>query len=286
MAKKSDLGGNGSPSNSDNVEEASFVPITQLSTRTRVQIRVEEPGRAKRDGRRGRILLESDDAPAKVVQWLKDPKTRKADTATGGALYIWIDDKLWSGVSEDAPDADARTAPTTAPSAVALPADLAISAEYQRRIEQVTRSLEDALQAAREEHRREIAALREARDREVSTCNAQIEAARERLSTELKREDEELANLSARRTAYGEDRRNLALSLAQDVQVTAVTREILSGKLLQTNKTWLEAGVDALRTPQGAMIAAGVASKLGLPPELVGFFMGGQQTDPQTPQGG
>ena len=286
MAKaKSDLGNNGSGPSADGFEEATFTPITQLSTRTRVQIRVDEPGRPKKDGRRGRIILECDDTPAKVVAWLRDPKTLKADRSTGGQVLIWIDDRLWEGVSEDAPDADNRTAPA-APSAVSLPADLAISAEYQRRLEQVTRSLEDALAAAREEHRREVQALREARDAEVRTCNAQIEEARNRLATELKREDEELANLSARRTAYGEDRRNLALSLAQDVQVTAVTREILSGKLLQTNKTWLEAGVDALRTPQGAMIAAGVASKLGLPPELVGFFMGGQQTDPQTPQGG
>lgn len=286
MAKKSDLPGNGSPSNSEGFEEATFTPITQLSTRTRVQVRVDEPGRPKKDGRRGRIILESDDCPAKVVAWLRDPKTLKADKSTGGQVLIWIDDRLWEGVSEDAPDADARAPSSPSAGAVALPADLAISAEYQRRLEQVTRSLEDALQAAREEHRREIAALREARDREVSTCNAQIEEARGRLAQELKREDEEIANLSARRTAYGEDRRNLALSLAQDVQVTAVTREILSGKLLQQNKTWLEAGVDALRTPQGAMIAAGLASKLGLPPELVGFFMGGGQTDPQTPQGG
>lgn len=285
MAKKNDLGGNGSGPSADGVEEATFVPITQLSTKTRVQIRVDEPGRPKRDGRRGRIILESDDTPDRVIAWLKSPKTLKADKSTGGQVLIWINDALWEGVSEQVPDADARTAPT-APTAVSLPADLAISAEYQRRLEQVTRSLEDALAAAREEHRREVQALREARDREVSTCNAQIEEARNRLATELKREDEELANLSARRTAYGEDRRNLALSLAQDVQVTAVTREILSGKLLQQNKTWLEAGVDALRTPQGAMIAAGLASKLGLPPELVGFFMGGGQTDPQTPQGG
>lgn len=284
MAKKNDLGGNGSGPSDNGIEDVPFTPITQLSTKTRVQIRVDEPGRPKRDGRRGRILIESDDTPAKVVAWLKDPRTRKADKSTGAPPLVWIDDVLWTGVSEDAPDADARTAPA-APSAVALPADLQISAEYQRRLEQVTRSLEDALAAAREEHRREVQALREARDAEVKTCNAQIEEARTRLAQELRREDEEIANLSARRTAYGEDRRNLALSLAQDVQVTAVTREILSGKLLQQNKTWLEAGVDALRTPQGAMIAAGVASKLGLPPELVGFFMGGQ-TDPQTPQGG
>lgn len=285
MAKKSDLGGNGSPSNPDDVQEATFTPITQLSTKTRVQIRVEEPGRAKRDGRRGRILLECDDTPAKVVQWLKDPRTRKADTATGGALYIWIDDKLWSGVSEDAPDADARAAPTTA-APVALPADLAISAEYQRRLEQVTRSLEDALTAAREEHRREVASLREARDKEVQVCNAQIEEARARLAVELKREDEELSNLGLRRKQYSDDRAAMALGLANDVQVTAVTREILSGKLLQQNKTWLEAGVDALRTPQGAMIAAGIAGKLGLPPELFAVFMNGGQGQQNESQGG
>lgn len=265
MAKaKSDLPGNGSPSNSDGVEEASFVPITQLSTKTRVQIRVEEPGRAKRDGRRGRILLECDDTPAKVVQWLKDPRTRKADTTTGGALYVWIDDKLWSGVSEDAPDADARAPQSAAPSAVALPADLQISAAYQARLEQLTRSLEADLEAAREEHRREVQALREARDREVQVCNAQIEEARQRLATELKREDEELANLSARRTAYGEDRRNLALSLAQDVQVTAVTREILSGKLLQQEKSWVQAAMEAAETPAGAAILAKLAEKFNL----------------------
>lgn len=170
MAKKSDLQDNGSSSPTDGIQEVSFTPITQL--KTRVQIRVDEPGRPKKDGRRGRIILESDDCPAKVVAWLKDPKTRKCDRTTGGALLVWIDDRLWEGVSEDAPDADARAPQSAAPSAVALPADLQISAAYQARLEQLTRSLEADLEAAREEHRREVQALREARDREIFVLRA------------------------------------------------------------------------------------------------------------------
>lgn len=255
MAKKK-------PEQEQEIQDAEVV-VWEPDKTHRVQVRLDDAGPKKADGRRGQIVLQDNAAPDSVARWLSSPKCLKAEKGSGGKrqAYIWVDDVLLSNVSEDIPDADSpETAlATTSPQA----AETEAARQYLAHLLAEIRIAEKDLSDTRERVRKEIAAEVTFRDKEISTCNAQIEEARGRLATELKREADELEALAARRVAYGEERAQATLSLAKDVELTATTRALLSKKMLSEEKSWMQAAWEGLSTPQGKMIAAGIASKLG-----------------------
>jgi hypothetical protein len=133
-----------------------FVDTTAEAVVHHVQVRVDQNGPVKKDGRRGRIILEDPCAPPEVVRWLKSPQCRRADQSTGKNVLIFIDDKLLPIYSTTAPNADADAdeelpAPIPAP---VVPATLSKEAiemvnAYQRRIDAMTKNLEEQLAGRR-----------------------------------------------------------------------------------------------------------------------------------------
>lgn len=258
------------------VQEAEFIRSGPDVTH-RVQVRLDEAGPVKADGRRGQIVIEGDEVPDSVVRWLFSPKCRKAERGPRGKrqAYVWIDDVLISNVSEDIPDADAP-APTGL-----VPAPPQVMQD--KHLLEVSQALADAIKQARADHQAEIAALRKARDAEIAVCTKHIEEARERLAKELEREAEEIQALADRRAQYSEERAQATLQLAKDVELTATTRMILSKKMLQEEKTWVGSALEALKTPQGQLLAVGIAAKLGVSEDLLEMALGVAQAVKPTP---
>jgi hypothetical protein len=256
--------------------------IYDFTAKHKIQVRLEDGGPKKRDGRRGVIVLEDPEAPESVVRWLKSPTCKKSERGPNGRrqAYLWVDDAMVPTLSVDVPDADAEPEETAPGTGIALQqADHA----HQAHLAKLTRALEQALEEARERQRQEVAELRKQRDEEIKVCNLQIKEARERLALELQREADELEQLAARRAQYGEERASNTLQLAKDVELTATTRAILSRKMLAEEKTWVGAAVEALKTPQGQLLAVGIAAKLGVSEDLLEMALGVAQAVKQPP---
>ncbi|MBK8230657.1 MAG: hypothetical protein IPK72_08770 [Candidatus Eisenbacteria bacterium] len=200
-----------------------------------VQIRLDQNGPKKGDGRRGIILIEDMDAPYAVAQWLQSPKCLKATKEKiGKSLIIFINDKQITLDSDSIPDADDphRAPPPTAPQVagvVPLSSDaMRVAASYQARLEGMTEKMERDLESAREIHRRELAALRDQRDKEIARCEAAIEAARGRLEKEINREEKEMELLSARRRMVNVERSELASDVVKTQETFTALRERVS----------------------------------------------------------
>jgi hypothetical protein len=205
-----------------------FVDTTAEIVSHHIQVRVDQNGPVKRDGRRGRIILEDPAAPPEVVRWLKSPQCRRADQSTGKNVLVWIDDKLLPIFSTDAPNADAEDEepPPNLP-APSLPAMSKEAVEmvrsYQQRIDAMTKGMEEQLDAVRARYKEEVAEARAASRLEIAECDRQIAEARTRLATERKREADELDQMAARRRASAEETSAMADDLRK---TTAVYREI------------------------------------------------------------
>lgn len=213
-----------------------YVDTTATPVTYHIQVRVDENGPVKSDGRRGRIILEDLNAPVEILRWLKSPECRRADKSTGKAVYVWCNEAMIPAGSPDSPDADGESEETLpAPTAPQLPPQIEmamkIGGAYQQRLEKLTELLEDQLSAARDQSKREIAMLRAAAAAEVDSCDKQIAAARERLAAERKREDEELEAMSARRRAMIEERGAMSDDLKKVVGTQREVHDLLSHSL-------------------------------------------------------
>jgi hypothetical protein len=176
-----------------------------------VQVRLEEPGPVKGDGRRGRILLEDTAAPTEVVRWLMSPRCCKADRSTGRPIYVWVNDEMLGNESVSIPDADSSV--RASPPAHLAPADTAsirLLSAYQTRLEGQIETLEAELERTRRRCEEEASAARQARDKEVSICAALVEQARLRVQKELQREDQEIESINQRRVVIGNQRADMA----------------------------------------------------------------------------
>lgn len=221
-----------------------------------VQIRLDENGPPKRDGRRGKILIEDENAPYAVVQWLRSPSCAKASKEKiGKALFIWVNDKAIPLDSLGDPDADdlhRAPPPPTPPAAgaagiVPLSSDaMRVAASYQARLEGLTAKLEADLESARETHRRELTALRASRDAEIARCESAIESARARLSKELEREEKEMELISARRRLANVERSELASDVVKTQETFAALRERVSVLEKPSTVAQVIEGVDLL----------------------------------------
>lgn len=221
-----------------------------------VQIRLDENGPPKRDGRRGKILIEDTDAPYAVVQWLRSPSCSKASKEKiGKALFIWINDKAIPLDSLGDPDADdlhrAPPPPTPpaagAPGIVPLSSDaMRVAASYQDRLTAITEKLETALEAAHQNHKREMAALRDIRDLEIKRCEEEIQKARDRLSKELAREEDEMALIAARRRLANVERSELASDVVKTQETFSALRERVSVLEKPSTVAQVVEGIDLL----------------------------------------
>ncbi len=220
-----------------------------------VQIRLDENGPPKRDGRRGKILIEDENAPYAVVQWLRSPACNKASKEKiGKSLYIWINDKPIPLDSLGDPDADDlhRAPPPPPPpqggqGIVPLSSDaMRVAASYQARLEALTGKLEADLESARETHRRELTALRASRDAEIARCEAAIESARARLTKELEREEKEMELISARRRLANVERSELASDVVKTQETFSALRERVSVLEKPSTVAQVIEGVDLL----------------------------------------
>lgn len=237
---------------SDKIE---FIDTTAKESANHVQIRVDQPGPALKDGRRGRIIIEDLNAPLEVVRWLKSKQCRRADRSTGKNVWVWVNDEsIAPGTTIMAEDDEgdevlpSLPVPTTGPGADSIK----FAERYQARIETLTDAMEDRLKAMRTRYQEEIEAARVACQEEVKRCDGQIEEARARLAVEREREDEELEKLSERRRAYAEERSALSEDLKKDSETYRGVREQLAAGIQakDTVATIVE-GVTAL---QGAGI--------------------------------
>jgi hypothetical protein len=217
-----------------------------------VQIRLDQNGPPKRDGRRGTILIEDTDAPYHIVRWIQSPQCSKATKEKiGKSLIIYVNDKQISLDSAEIPDADdlhRAPPPPPQPSGIApLSSDaMRVAASYQARLESLTEKMERDLEAAREAHRRELAALRDARDKEISKCESAIEAARVRLEKEIEREEKEMDLLSARRRMANVERSELASDVVKTSETFSSLRERVSTLEKPSTVAQVIEGVDIL----------------------------------------
>ncbi|MBZ5715270.1 hypothetical protein [Nannocystis pusilla] len=254
------------------IEDAKYV-AWDPDLKHRIQVRLEDGGQKKRDGRRGQIVLEDDSVSDTVARWLMSPKCKKAEKGPGGRRqsYIWIDDVLWTGASEDIPDADAE--PTSA-LAVQAPQHMESEAarQYLAHLYSEIRLAEAELAGTRKSCGEEIRAALDYRDGEIKLCNALIEDARTRLAKELEREDVAMQALGERRAAQ-------AKQMIEDDTIFGLVRSNHGKRLLQQDKSTLQEVAEFISNPAGAMIAMGVAQKMGVPPELIMMLGGGQKPD-------
>jgi hypothetical protein len=227
-----------------------FVDTTAVPVTYHIQVRVDENGPVKRDGRRGRIILEDPNAPVEVLRWLKSPDCRRADRGTGKAVHVWCNEAMVPAASAEVPDADGETEETLpVPTAPQLPPQLEmamkIGGAYQIRLEKLTELLEDQLSAARDQHKKEIAMLRAAAAAEVESCDKQIAAARERLAKEREREDTELEAMAARRRAMVEERSLMSKDLRTEIDTNREYRQMLAASMKKSDmvETIVNAGV-------------------------------------------
>ncbi len=210
-----------------------YVDTTATPVTYHIQVRVDENGPVKKDGRRGRIILEDPNAPVEILRWLKSPECRRADRGTGKAVHVWCNEAMLPAASAEVPDADGDSEETLpVPAAPQLPPQaqfaLDVAGAYQKRIELITELLEDQLSNAKDQHKKEIAMLRAAAAAEVENCDRQIAAARERLATERKREDEELEAMSLRRRAMVDERGAMSDDLRKEVGTHREVRDLLA----------------------------------------------------------
>lgn len=253
-----------------------FVDTTAEVISHHVQVRVDQNGPVKKDGRRGRIILEDVVCPPEVVRWLRSPQCKRADQSTGKNILIWIDDKLLPIYSTGAPDADAEDEELPSIPAPVMPATMskeavAMVAAYQQRVDAMTRGLEEQLDTVRGRYKEEVAEARKAAQLEIGACDKQISEARERLAVERKREADELDLMSARRRAHAEENSAMADDLRKTTQVfreiqTQFTPDMKPSDLVQS---FADAGIklDAAGVPVGDLVtsaAAWLMSKAGM----------------------
>lgn len=195
-----------------------------------VQVRLDQPGPPKADGRRGMIVLEDADAPREIVNWLLSPRCAKSQIKHRSTL-VYVNDELVTHASLLAPDADDPSRQLT-PSMMESAAVAAASA-YQDRLGILAAQMERELESTRERCRREAEEARKARDREIASCDRAIEESRKRLQRELEREDKELEALQARRAVLSASRTDLALDVERDRELVSELKE----KMLEGQKS-------------------------------------------------
>lgn len=230
--------------------EKPILDVAAEEVRHHIQIRVDENGRSKSDGRRGRIILEDANAPPEILKWLKSPQCRRADRSNGGkAVYVWCNDAQVPPGSPDTPGDDGDGEDLSALPVPQLPPanEMAVKLAhaYQQRIEDLTDYLEKQLKEAREHHQKEVARIRAAAAAEVESCDAQIKAARERLAQERKREDEEMEALSVRRRGMVEERSQMSKDLREEVSTQREYRQLMAASTKKSDlvETMVNAGV-------------------------------------------
>lgn len=237
--------------------------IYDFSRKYKIQVRIEDGGKTKRDGRRGQIVLEDPEAPESVKKWLLSPACRKSERGPGGRrqCYLWIDDVMVPTLSVDIPDFDAEPEPSTALAAVsAQVAETEAAKKYLAHLLSEIKFAEQDLTETRTRVQGEIKAALEYRDEELRLCNALIDDVRARLAKELEREDEAMK-------ALGERRAQQAKQMVEDDTIFGLVRASHGKKLLaQEEKSWARA---ALETPAGMLAVGLAADKMGIPPAVV-----------------
>lgn len=190
--------------------------------RYHVQVRVSEKGAKKGDGRWGRLLIEDDNAPYEVVRWFQSNKCQKINKGSGKSAIIYInDDMLPTGIDTSGED---EKEPVPSIPANIPPMEFTAAIQFAHRLDLQLAQLETELRIAKENHYNELAILREARQKEITDCDEQIKAARERVKTELAREQEEFEQLSDRRRMMSEERSAMAIDLSKDQETFNDTR--------------------------------------------------------------
>lgn len=239
-----------------------FVDSTAEAVSHHIQVRVDQPGPALRDGRKGRVVLEDTNAPLEVVRWLKSAQCLRP--ATGKRVIVWINDQQIpaGGVIEEEGDEDSGpNLPVPANLSAGSETALQMVGMYQQKLEKMTDHLERQLAAVRERYAEEVDEARKACQEEIKRCDGQIEEARARLALEREREDDELEKLSERRRAYADERSAMSEDLKKDAETYRGVREQLA------------AGIEAKDTI--ATMVEGVAKlqEVGIPvADLVGKF--------------
>ncbi len=180
-----------------------------------IQIRLDTMGPVRKDGRRGRILLEGH-APPEVSKWLKSPECKRASKQSGKPIYVWIDDKMIPDISPDfANDAD-DVEETSLANLPINAAEMKSATAYQQRVEDLTKAMEAQLTSARLAYHDEVKRLRESLSAETAVCDALIDAARSRVVVEREREDNEMEALAERRRATAAERTAMVEDLKTD----------------------------------------------------------------------
>lgn len=245
------------------------IDATATEVTYHIRICVDNPGPARKDGSKGRVILEDTNAPVEVLKWLKSPMCLRADRSTGKPVYVYCNGSLVPPGSPDIPDDEAASGGDELPAlpAPALPpateAALQLADGYQRRVEQITEHLEAQLRVARAEHSKEMARLRAGAAAEVENCDKQIAEARDRLAKERKREDEELEELSKRRRAMVEERTAMSQDLRTEVETQRDYRALLAQNLKKGDT--IESLVNAATTLQKNGVPVGdIASGLAV----------------------
>lgn len=109
-----------------------------LRKKYHIQIRLEETGPKKPDGKRGRILFENFDATYEQVEFFKSPNTLKAGKSSGKELHVWIDNQLYQNLNDAEVDPNSASEMTGSPE-LNLPSltnnDLALASSYLRKIQ-------------------------------------------------------------------------------------------------------------------------------------------------------
>ena len=96
---------------------------------------------------------------------------------------------------------------------------------YQARLETQAALAERTLEATLQAYQAQIEQARIFRDKEVSTCYAQVEEARLRLARELRREDLELEALAKRRAVINDQRQDMAGDLVSFSEALETLKE-------------------------------------------------------------
>ena len=188
-----------------------------------VQVRVWKSGPRGPDGRPGDILLEDLTAPMEVARWLASPQCSKR-TGPRRRVYIYIDDHLVSN-ADALPIAEEDDPIREQVPATHRPDGFAALQAYQARLETQAALAERTLEATLQAYQAQIEQARIFRDKEVSTCYAQVEEARLRLARELRREDLELEALAKRRAVINDQRQDMAGDLVSFSEALETLKE-------------------------------------------------------------
>lgn len=205
-----------------------------------LQIRIEQPGPALKDKRRGWIAIKGEKVPLEVARWFSSSDCCRPDPATGKRVYVWLDDKMVRDSSgepivdegEEEDGAIALRPPSSAPPMPVLTdAGLQTTALIHQRLEALTNGATRELELAREHYHREMGRLQRKLEIEEERVQKAIEESKARMILQLAREEEQEEQADARREKASEAREALAASIKRDADTYEGVRVTLQEAL-------------------------------------------------------